>query len=291
MSKTAPFADLHMHTHYSDGRPSPRELVAEAAARGLKTIAITDHFTFRGSIEARPIAEELGLRLIPAMETTAKWESAGWPLIGYSTDVLAYFIDFEHPAAIELEEKMLGDYHRRTKNALAEMEADGHPVTFEECIAYEPGHYASIFEVMAVLVTKGYDADAVFDLVIGYFQRHNDTQLGIAWTIDKIHEAGGVAVLAHPAILRVRGTDDEITSRHISELVDMGLDGIEIYHYRLATRGAREYYQKISKPFRLVVTGGSDEHGRPFGYPRLAQEPITREMVEELETRKRTPVY
>ncbi|MGO8946327.1 MAG: PHP domain-containing protein [Ktedonobacterales bacterium] len=73
--------DLHLHTWYSDGRASPADVLAQAHALGLMTIALTDHDNARGAREAAPLAARLGIELVPAIELTCRWdaaETAGW---------------------------------------------------------------------------------------------------------------------------------------------------------------------------------------------------------------------
>ncbi len=101
--------------------------------------------------------------------------------------------------------------------------------------------------------------------------------------IAAIHAAGGLAVLAHPAAIPWR--DGPLQAEHVAELVEVGLDGIEIYHFRLDAE-ARRHFLELAGQFDLVVTGGSDMHGWPTGFDRMGQEPVTPDMVEALRTRQ-----
>ncbi len=66
------FADLHLHTRYSDGSFTPRELVQHAARLGFTAIAITDHDTINGIPEALAAGKELGVEVIPGVEITSR---------------------------------------------------------------------------------------------------------------------------------------------------------------------------------------------------------------------------
>ena len=98
--QSTPFyeVDLHTHTYYSDGRASPAELAERAAALGIKVLAIADHDSARGAREALPIAEQLGIRLIPAMECTCRWDACRMSPEESDIDVLGYFVDLESSA-------------------------------------------------------------------------------------------------------------------------------------------------------------------------------------------------
>jgi hypothetical protein len=61
----------------------------------------------------------------------------------------------------------------------------------------------------------------------------------------------------------------------------MGLDGLEIYHYRL-NREARVHFLKLANKFNLSISGGSDEHGWPDGFPYLGTPPVNTAMVSAL---------
>ncbi len=279
-----PYADLHTHTCYSDARPSPEELVAHAAALGLKALAITDHENTRGARQAVSVAAAYGIELIPAFELTTRWDGFGWPAWGGGTDVLGYFVDWDHPAIVQLERQMLDDYHAQIDMTLARMRTDGFPVTLAECFAVNP-HYVSGYEVIKVLQAKGMALgparDEAFDRFNTHWRAVCEMRFPIAHAIETIHVAGGVAVLAHPVVLRSEA-GERITARDVAQLVEMGLDGIEIYHYRMTEPDVQRYFLDIAISCDLLISGGSDEHGWPEGFPRLGRQPITPEIVEAL---------
>jgi predicted metal-dependent phosphoesterase TrpH len=100
----------------------------------------------------------------------------------------------------------------------------------------------------------------------------------LADQVEVIHAAGGVAVLAHP-LYRCAG--ELLTADHITALVEMGIDGLEVYH-RYMDEQARAHFQALADQFKLLVTGGSDEHGWSPDLPLLGTAPVTRAMVEAL---------
>jgi hypothetical protein len=275
-----------MHTHFSDGLASPEALVRHAASIGLRTIAITDHDNTRGSREARPVAAELGLTLIPAVEFATGWEGYGWPEWGSVVDLLGYFIDPDHPAFRALEEAALAEYFSQLEDARLLAVKMGYPVTMEEAIAISP-HYPSVYSMAEALVAKGAvtDEDAALDDLLKCWRDVCVLKFSIYDVIETIHAAGGAAVLAHPSIV-LRPDGDLIRAEDVARLVEAGLDGIEVYHYRLPEEATRQHFLDLARAFDLAVTGGSDEHGRPAGsFTRMGSQPITEEMVAELKSR------
>jgi hypothetical protein len=91
-------------------------------------------------------------------------------------------------------------------------------------------------------------------------------------------------VLAHPSVV-LRPDGNRIAASDLAQLVEMGLDGIEIYHYRLADEVTRQYFINLAHTFDLALSGGSDEHGRPSGFTRLGQQPVSETMVAALRAR------
>lgn len=291
MRAAAP-CDLHMHTYYSDGVTSPEALVCYAAQIGLETIAITDHDNTRGSREVMPLAGALGLTLIPAIEFNTGWAGYGWPEWGGVVDLLGYFVDWDFPEFKMLEEQMLAEYFTQLRQTCEIAQKRGYPVSFEEIAAVQP-RYPSVYEMVSVLQQKGFfpqsrDEESMLRQIVDCWNAVCNLKFSISSVMDVIHRAGGVAVLAHPtAIFRPGG--GWITRSDLAQLVEMGLDGIEIYHYRLPDEATRQYFRDVARPFDLAITGGSDEHGKSDGFHRLGRQPVSHKMVADLAARRRLP--
>jgi len=133
--------DLHLHTNYSGGRASPQELVEHAASLGMQTIAITDHDNARGSRQARPFAEQLGITLIPAVELTCRWDASQAPPGKSDIDVLGYCLVLERPEFQVFESQLMDDFHERTDIGCRYLSAIGYPITREDVLK-ENQHYA-----------------------------------------------------------------------------------------------------------------------------------------------------
>lgn len=275
--------DLHIHTHFSDGKYAPSEIVRYAAARGLRTLAISDHDNTRGVAEAQAAAAPLGLEVIPAIEFTCRWPACQTPPAGGDVDVLGYFIALDDPAFRAFEQATLDDIHARITDCCASVTAAGYAVTLADLFAENP-RYAGLVHLGQVLTRKGYipherDAPA---LVLEHWQRVRLSRFTIQDVIETIHHAGGVAVLAHPAAIECSGQWP--TAAQIGELVAMGLDGLEIYHYRL-DEAARAYFLALAARFDLLISGGADFHGWFEGLDSLGSQPVTPEMLAQLRAR------
>ncbi len=277
--------DLHSHTYYSDGKFSPAELVEGAKRRGVSVLAITDHDNTRGSREAAPLAEVAGIELIPAIEFTTRWPGAALPLDDRDVDVLGYFLDLENAAYCAFEEAALNDIHARIASCCARLTGQGYPVSMDEVFAENGGRYGGAVQMIQVLLRKRYATtwQEGLDLFGTVWFTGRESPFTIQSVIEQIHLAGGAAVLAHPVAVRPHG--ERLTAAGLRELVDAGLDGIEIYHYRLDSE-AREYFLRLAGKFDLLITGGSDLHGWNRGWSEMEELPVTMEMVDALRERK-----
>lgn len=275
--------ELHVHTSHSDGRGTPEELLRYAAGIGVRTLAITDHDTASGSREGAALAPGFGVTLIPAVELTCRWDACASPPGTGDYDVLGYFVDLGSPALQRREREALADIHERTAQCCALLTRAGYGVTMDELLAHNP-RYAGYSQLAPLLLRKGLAAswEAARALVTAQVAQVPPSRFTIEETIALVREAGGVPVLAHPSVISYRGA--RLEAAQVAELVALGLGGIEVYHHAL-DEIARAHFLALARRFDLAVTGGSDEHGWPAGFPRLACEPVTPAMVRELAAR------
>lgn len=242
-------ADLHTHTNYSDGTDSPERLVTLAKELGFSAIAITDHDTMESLPIAQPVADRLGLTLIPGIEMSASAE-------GLEVHVLGFFLDPSHQ---ELQRHLIEQQARRVervKEMVQRLNRIGLKITAEEVFNVAGVGTVGRPHVAQVLVDHGYittRAEA-FTKYIG----PDDPGFVPGSTIlperiiRLILEAGGVPVLAHPVYLK----RDEL----IDTFVRQGLAGIEAYHSGHTPELIRRY-EALARRHGLLVTGGSDYHG------------------------------
>ena len=247
--------DLHTHSTVSDGSDPPHRIPELAADAGCTAVALTDHDRVDGVAEARARADELGVRLIPGCEISCAFPSS-------SMHMLVYFLE---PGEGPLQDKLgqLQEVRDGRNRVMAERLGQlGLPVTYEEMQEEAGGSGAGRPHAAAVLVRKGV-VDSVkeaFERWLGvgrpgYVER---TRLEPADAIDLASQSGCVTALAHPLSLKLH--DDEL-EKATGELAELGLAGMECVYGRYSPED-RERLADIAHRFDLVVTGGSDHHGK-----------------------------
>lgn len=243
-------ADLHTHTTASDGAFSPEKLIKHASKKGLETIAITDHDTIKGYLEAKPIAEELGLELLSGVEITASW-------MGMEVHILAYCFDDEDKGVLNL---LLDQKRARKKRMISivnYLQKQGVDIGIEEVKA-EAGrgnigrpHAAEVLVNKKIVASFGeafiryLSSDKLKDIETEYSTLEN--------VIDVIQNAGGILSIAHPGPI--------YSSRQINKMISMGIDGIECIHPSHNFTVQRNF-TKTAASNNLLITGGSDFHGK-----------------------------
>jgi 3',5'-nucleoside bisphosphate phosphatase len=244
--------DLHLHTTASDGRLSPAQLVARASAAGLTTISVTDHDTVAAIPEAAAVAAAAGIRVITGIEITAVDD-------GRDVHMLGYFFDASNAALLSVLEHQRALRVSRVREIGAKLAALGMVIDVESVLlaaAARPGSSVGRPQVARELVRAGYVASVqeAFDKWLatgrpGFIRRSGPSPATI---VDAIHDAGGIASMAHPGVT----ARDEL----IGPLAEHGLDAIEVFHSDHSPED-QNHYQLIAQRRNLLVSGGSDFHG------------------------------
>ncbi len=278
--------DLHMHSHYSDGKASPEELLKAAKEHGLEAIAITDHDTAEGSREASKLAASYGVELIPAIELTCYWDDYSGHGAGPDIDLLGYFIDLDSPVLVEVERR-LEEYAKKRAAACCEiLQRMGYAINLEDVLQTNARYPAVIAFIATLLRKKLASVEEASSVAEQAFYTAGRSPLPIQNGIKLIHQLGGVAVLAHPTIIRREADGEPLSERGLIDLKQAGLDGIEIYHHRLR-RHHRQHFRMLAQMAGLAMSGGSDEHAGAANFKRFASQPITTEMLESLRARRK----
>jgi predicted metal-dependent phosphoesterase TrpH len=279
--------DLHMHSTHSDGTDSPRTLVEMAKARGLAAIAVTDHDTFSAWPEAKKAGEELGVRVLAGVEISVEYAGKTVHMLGYCFD----------SGADLLAEKLgviLKGREERNVQIVKKLNDLGMDISYDEIAAEAGGKVVGRPHFAAVMIRKGYvkERQEAFDkyLAKGAAAYMDRLRFGPEDSVAMIREAGGVAVLAHPKL--VRFPEGEKLEDLVKALADAGLGGIECY-YSLHTSEETEEYLRLAAKYNLVATGGSDYHGRNkptismgTGEGNLSVPIVCADELEERATRK-----
>ena len=250
--------DLHTHTHFSDGSLSPQELIAEAQKEGLRVIAITDHDEVGAIAPALEYALDSAVRIVPGVELSIDYDLPGRAHL----HLLGLFIDHQHKALISTLLDLKEARRERMREMVGKMRSLGMDIPgaeIQELVGQgSPGrpHLARVM-VARGIVPNLYAAFAHY-LSKGKPAYVPKKKLTIEPAIALIHQAGGLAFLAHPFSLGFASY--EPLGKEILKLKALGLDGIEVYyskHSRYFTRWLDDFAGKHD----LLVCGGSDFHG------------------------------
>ena len=252
-------ADLHCHTKLSDGTLGIDDLIILAKNSGITTLAVTDHDSLAGTVRATIIGERHGINVIPAVEFSATDSKRK-----AKAHILCYLPDT--PERLEGLCKSNSEKRKRAARIMVAKVANKFPVTPELIMKCATGS-TNIYKqhIMQALMECGYTTTIFGDLYNMLFKKESRINVLMESTypepaeiIEAIHEAGGIAVLAHP------GFYDNFEL--LEELIPLGLDGVEVWHPE-NTPEQQELLIDIAKKNDLLMTGGSDFHGAYNAYP------------------------
>jgi predicted metal-dependent phosphoesterase TrpH len=271
--------DLHTHSLYSDGTFTPTQLIELARERGLNTVALTDHDTTNGLVEATGAAADLGIEVVPGVEFSTVYHDEG-------VHILCYFMDPANPELMAELQRLRDDRFRRGELMVERLQELGYPISFERVREIAQGGNIIRPHVAQALVEAGVVPtlkDAFSDELIGsggraYVEKHALHPLD---AMALIHGAGGACVLAHPGTWR---ETKPVPEGLIEELAEAGLDGIEASHPE-HTPEVEERYIARARELGLFWTGSSDCHGTRYDPVRLGMRTTRPEQFEALRAR------
>jgi 3',5'-nucleoside bisphosphate phosphatase len=260
-----PSFDLQSHSRYSDGALDPAGVVAAAAAAGVQLLALTDHDTVDGVREAASAAAELGIRLATGVEISALDRTSA------DLHILGYLIDDRDPVLLERLTAYRADRERRSERmaaalrelgfelderALERRAAAGRPIGRPHIAQAVTSHPANAERLASEGLT---DASAFLDAYLtegrpGFRQRETPT---VPEAIRAIHDAGGVAVWAHP-FWDIPEPDAVLAT--IDRFRGEGIDGVECF-YITHTAEQTVILANRCAELGLLSTGSSDFHG------------------------------
>jgi 3',5'-nucleoside bisphosphate phosphatase len=265
---SGPRFDLQSHSTHSDGELAAAEVVQRAADSGVELLALSDHDTVSGVSEALAAGERAGVRVVTAVEISAV--DAGAP-VGRELHILGYDIDHTGQRLTERLTEFLADRERRTLRMAAALREQGFELDESEIAARisrgQPIGRPHLAEAVlrspanaARLQAEG--IDDIGSLIRAYLVegrpafRLRETPT-VAEAIDAIHEAGGVAIWAHP-FWDISEADGVIES--IDFFRELGIDGVEAF-YITHTREQTELVAERCSALGMLTTGSSDFHG------------------------------
>ena len=246
--------DLHTHTSYSDGTFTPKELIEYAKIKNLSAISITDHDTINGLQEGEEAAKELGIEFINGIEFSISMNSKEFHILGLMFDRhLEIFEKFLSGMQKEREERNIGIIKLLK-------ESDVH-LEYEELLSMSKNGIITRSHFGKIMVRKGYvrNVDEAFCKYLSnkgkaYIPRNSFKPTQV---IETIHEAGGIAILAHPYRY---GLDSKGIEDLIIDLKNLNIDGIEAV-YSSHTPRMETFLKDLASKYSLKISGGSDFHG------------------------------
>ena len=261
--------DLHMHSNYSkDGQFDVKDLIQIAKKKELKIIALTDHDCMKGVGEMIKLGKKEGIQVIPGIECSTKLGKYDVHLLGYGIDIQDSYLNSLYD---ENGTKMLKSFHIRCEKLRKKYDVE---IDEEQVIRDSHGQNPWFLLMTQIFNDPRYQTIPDFKEYIPGGKRSDPAPVNFFWdrcgygsdlyvesdnpdffdTIEKIHKAGGIAVIAHP--FKTFYKNENL----LQQAINHGLDGIEVYsNYHNSDQCA--YYEEYAKNHGLLITCGSDFHG------------------------------
>ena len=246
--------DLHAHSTASDGQYAPAQLVRRAKDRGVEVLALTDHDTVDGIAEAASAGQELGIKVLPGVELSAREHS--------NFHILGYCYDPEHPALRQLCEEQRANRVKREKMILDFLCTERVKLSMDDVELCAGGKVIGRPHFAQAMVQRGYvkTRQEAFELYLDtpkFWEKVPRLEADAKSCVEAIKVSGGKVSLVHPYQMKL---SDQELEELVRKLTDWGLDAIECY-YPKYTPKQQALYLKMAEKFGLHITGGSDFHG------------------------------
>lgn len=244
------YADLHIHSTYSDGNLTPEEIIKIAIERNVKYISITDHDTLSSQYVTK--YDYQNINIIPGIEFSTEYDD------DTEIHILGYFIDIDNSYLKSIVEKLRISRIERVKNIITKLKEIGIDIDMDDlCENNIPTLGRS--HIAQVLVKKGYSNNFKLAfkeyLIEGKPAFVKREKIYYKEVLDIIKKSSGIAILAHPGDIPRQMELDSLFKR----LKCHGLSGVEIYHPSHNNEKINTFYN-LAKKHKLIITGGSDCH-------------------------------
>lgn len=241
--------DLHIHTSFSDGSLTPNEIIKWASKKKIYAIAITDHDTVEGIKSAVKSGRLYDIIIIAGIEISCTFEEEEIHLLGY-------FIDYEDKNLLEITKILKKSRESRAEKIIKKLNDLGFDILLEDVYNISGTGVIGRPHIAKAMIRKKYvnTVEEGFEKYLmkgrpAYVERF---KLSIEEGINLIHSTGGVAVIAHPGLIKNKNV--------IYEAIRLNADGIEAIHSKHSKRDMLKY-SEIGNRYNLIITGGSDFHG------------------------------
>ncbi|TET28686.1 MAG: phosphatase, partial [Candidatus Heimdallarchaeota archaeon] len=272
------FIDLHLHTTASDGTFSPTQLVKVALELKLKAIAITDHDTVGGIIEALEAAENESIEVIPGIEFSTEINSV-------SIHVVGLYLDFQNKELLDLTLEIQNAREIRAKKIIEKVNSlkAGPEITFYEVLELSDGLIGRP-HIGEVMIRNGY-ANTMNEVFEKFLKRGGSCyvprfKLSPKEAIEFLKKIGAIPILAHPGYILNEFDLDSF----IAEQKESGLMGLEIY-YPSHTKKQIKLFRELAKKHDLLESGGTDCHGKLNEGPFIGSLNIPYSLLEKIKER------
>ena len=278
---TKGYADLHLHTVYSDGEYTPESIVRRAVSENLRAIAVTDHDTVEGVGPVMQSAKE-NLEIIPGIEMSAEVISQNQSHgkennMSEELHIVGLFIDYKQPNFLKILKGLSLERKDRVNDMLKKLKQMGMPITMQEIEKFKKKDVIGRLHLAQAMVEKGYvkNTNEAFDKFIGDDKPAyaNRNRFSSKKAISLIKESGGIPIIAHPHLLK----NDNV----IPQLVEEGIEGIEVYFVGHGINPSSKYLEMVKK-YNLLISGGSDCHGIAKEKIFLGKVKVPYQAVEEM---------
>lgn len=246
--------DLHCHTQVSDGALSPTDLIALAQKNKIEVLAVSDHDTLNGYRKCKPLADEAGIKLIPAAEFSCQIDRINIHMVALGVDIESVAMKKAEALQDEIREQRAETIAAKLEKHLAVKDVLENVKTIANGSVIGRPHFAK-FLIQEGVVS---DMEQAFNKFLGA-GKIGDIKLiwpDVGDVIDLVHEAGGKAVLAHP--LKYKMTKTKL-SRLIDDFWDMDGDAIEVVSSRQKQDDTGWLLRQIDKR-NMLASFGSDFH-------------------------------
>jgi predicted metal-dependent phosphoesterase TrpH len=241
----------------------------------LSCIAVTDHDTVEGCERAAAAAAAVTMEFVPGTELTAEHDDT-------ELHILGYFVDTHNERLLAEIAKFQAVRQNRINEMVACINEMGLPLEVESVFALANCKSPGRPHVARAMVKAGLvrNLDEAFERFLkkGRPAWVPKSKISALDVIELVHQAGGLAVMAHPGLNR--------TDNIIPALVDAGMDGIECFHTKHST-AMSERYLEIADKYHLLVTGGSDCHGHSKGKPLIGTVRLPYDHVMKMKEHKK----